>query len=165
MQYPTVSLADLRREFFRRVVPLNPSECWLWPATGLNGAGYGQLEIRLVKYGKRRRVLAHRASYQIYVGPIPTGLQVLHDCDTKRCVNPAHLSVGTQLDNEAGKVARGRSNRGEDRWCATLTNRQAQQLLDEYRGGVSIRKLSARFCVTYWVAYSVAKRTRWKYLK
>ena len=109
------------------------TECWLWPDDELNNSGYGQLDAR--RYKSRKRFLAHKLSYELFVGPVPRGFQVMHSCDVKRCVNPNHLELGTQLDNESQKVLRGRSNRGENRWCATLTNTEAQQMLDEYRLG------------------------------
>ena len=74
-----------------------------WHFTGAPGKdGYGKLKI------KGRTVRAHRAYYTEYVGPIPDGLWVLHRCDNPMCVNPEHLYVGTQLDNEHDKDARGR---------------------------------------------------------
>lgn len=153
----------LRALFYRRIKHRGRNACWLWPKNQLNAVGYGQLALR--RKGKRVRILAHCLSYELHINPIPDGLQVMHLCDAKRCVNPHHLITGTQLENEAGKVLRGRSNRGEDRWCATLTNAQAQELLNQFRKGVSVSQLSHKFCVTYWVAYSIAKRLRWKYLK
>ncbi len=51
---------------------------------------------------------AHRASWQISFGPIPDGLQVLHTCDNPPCCNPAHLFLGTQLDNIYDMCAKGR---------------------------------------------------------
>lgn len=160
---PEIPLQVLE-EYFGRVQVEQSGACLLWPSNCLNGSGYGQLEVRLKKYGGRQRFLAHRLAYRIAYGAVPEGLQVLHSCDVKRCVNPEHLSVGTQLENEAGKVARGRSNRGDQRWCATLSNRQAQELLDKYRSGVGIVKLAKAYQVTYGVAYSICKRKRWKYL-
>ncbi len=148
--------------FYHRLNYPRKQDCWLWPENQLNSSGYGQLTI--FRKGRRSRLLAHRLSYQIHKGKIPPGLQVMHTCDVKRCVNPHHLKVGTQLENEADKVIRGRSSRGEDRWCATITNKDAQKLLDQFRTGESIPILAARYQVTYWVAYSIAKRTRWKYL-
>jgi hypothetical protein len=65
-------------------------------------SGYGCL--RLCK----RTFSAHRVSYHVFKGPIPEGLHVLHECDNRRCVNPEHLFLGTNLDNIRDSVAKGR---------------------------------------------------------
>jgi len=41
----------------------------------------------------------HRQIYEKHNGPIPKGLMVRHLCHNKRCINPAHLAVGTAKDN------------------------------------------------------------------
>lgn len=76
--------------------------CWLWTAA-LNNRGYGQITIN------NRRVYAHRLSYEMANGPIPKRLEVLHECDTPNCVNPAHLSLGTHLDNMKDMLSKGRA--------------------------------------------------------
>jgi hypothetical protein len=53
-------------------------------------------------------MLAHRASWQIHYGPIPTGAIVCHSCDNPKCVNPIHLWIGTQRDNLLDAIKKGR---------------------------------------------------------
>ena len=94
-----------------------PSEggCLLWTGC-INRYGYGQISVG----GKK--VLTHRLAWSVAKGPIPEGLHVLHRCDTPACTNPAHLFLGTNADNMADKVAKGRSSSGERHGRAKLTN-------------------------------------------
>lgn len=80
--------------------------CWLWTgAKGAKESGYGQIWI-----GKLRQ--AHRVSWELANGPIPDGLCVLHRCDIRACINPAHLVLGTNAENVADRNAKGRQARG-----------------------------------------------------
>lgn len=91
----------------QRSIPEPNSGCWLW--TGhwhLNGYGGAKIPRTRSKTG------AHRLAYEIAYGPIPAGLVVCHKCDTRCCVNPAHLSVGTQKQNLRDCVAKGRHSHG-----------------------------------------------------
>ena len=54
-----------------------------------------------------RMQLAHRVSYEMQFGPLAE-MCVLHTCDTPLCVNPSHLTAGTQLDNIADMHAKHR---------------------------------------------------------
>ena len=84
-------------------------DCWLWTGglrgVAVDGGKYGQF----VKDGKT--MLAHRAAYELFVGPIPEGMLVLHICDIPLCVNPKHLRTGTQADNMQDAVRKGRLDR------------------------------------------------------
>lgn len=77
--------------------------CWLWKGPLSNG--YGSY------YFEGRAQPAHRASWKMAKGPIPKGMFVLHICDVRPCVNPEHLFLGTQADNMADMVAKGRASR------------------------------------------------------
>lgn len=58
-----------------------------------NADGYGIVRVG----GKLLR--AHRRSYELYLGEIPSGMLVLHRCDNPPCVNPDHLFIGNALHN------------------------------------------------------------------
>jgi len=49
---------------------------------------------------------AARAAWMIFKGPIPDGLQILHNCDNPPCVNPLHLRLGTNRENQDDIIAR-----------------------------------------------------------
>src|SRR5262245_48011177 len=82
-----------------------PDDCWEWNASRFKN-GYGQFGIDK----EHRSVLAHRYGYQLEVGPVPPGLNVLHTCDNPPCQNPRHWFLGTHKDNTEDKERKGRGN-------------------------------------------------------
>jgi hypothetical protein len=88
-----------------RSIPEPNSGCWIWAGSwgsGKPGARYGDFRRNT------RPHLAHRAAYEVFIGMIPPGAHVLHRCDVSVCCNPRHLFVGTNRDNIADSMAKGR---------------------------------------------------------
>lgn len=70
--------------------------CWPWQGT-ITQYGYGN--FCLTESGRERDVMAHRAAYELLVGPIPAGLTIDHLCRNRRCVRPSHLEAVTSRVN------------------------------------------------------------------
>lgn len=117
------------------VSPLSPrvmvdpnSGCWLWTGA-MAPNGYGRLRERVAPGSLRtRHFRMHRVAYEINRGAIPEGLFVLHKCDTRACVNPDHLFLGTHQDNMNDRGAKGRQVRGGRVNTSKLTEQQAREV-------------------------------------
>lgn len=86
---------------FAEMIQLNlGTECWEWLGV-LDKGGYGQIKERL-SANVKRKLLAHRASYELFVGDITDDLTVDHRCRNAKCVNPYHLRLMTRSQNSDG---------------------------------------------------------------
>ena len=86
---------------------IDETGCWEWLLSKQKN-GYGQIKHE----GKMKR--AHRVSFEAFNGEIPVGLEVMHTCDNRSCVNPKHLICGTHSENMKDIVAKSRQRRGEN---------------------------------------------------
>jgi hypothetical protein len=142
--------------FWARVDPSGgPDACWEWRGSRVRG-GYG-LTVR--PDGHRQH--AHRRSWELAYGPIPKGMDVLHRCDNTACVNPTHLWLGTDADNAADCVAKGREASGERSGSAKLTEVQVRELRQLWANGWVSRDLVARFGVSRSAVYAAATGRNW----
>jgi HNH endonuclease len=146
------------------------SGCWLWEGAR-DDHGYGTMWY----HGQQWR--AHRLSYALNVGPIPTNLLVCHHCDTPLCVKPSHLFVGTDADNAHDREAKGRTSparglahgrytkpectaRGERVGTAKLTAQAVIDIRRRYRRGLAT-SLGREFGVTKQAINYVVAGTTW----
>ena len=105
------------------------SGCWEFQGSRMK-KGYGQISVNGVSH------LAHRLAYSSFVGEIPEGLHVLHKCDNPSCCNPDHLFVGTNAENMADKISKGRQAKGSDYPNAKVSPSLIRQCLELKKSGI-----------------------------
>lgn len=152
-------------ERFWQQVDAGGSGCWEW--TGRRSTrGYGIMRVR----GKVHRM--HRLSWELHYGPIPPGSGyhgtcVLHKCDNRACVRPDHLFLGTNADNSADKMAKGRwgvsHQIGELHGGHKLTEDDVLAIINNTED-VSQRVLALRYGVSKSTISVIKRGIRWKHL-
>ena len=111
-----MSTHSARERFMAKV--RQSAGCWDWIAK-TNRSGYGQFwDGTHYPNGSPRFVLAHRFSYELFVGPIPDGLQIDHLCRNRGCVRPEHLEPVTRSVNLLRSPLMGRANR--EKTCCSM---------------------------------------------
>ncbi len=134
--------------------------CWVWTAACI-ADGYGSFAL-----ARGRMVKTHQYSWQIHNGPIPDGLWVLHTCDNRRCVNPAHLYLGTRMDNVHDMMSRGRNRqpKGEAHPGAKLTEQDVLAIRARLAKGEICRTIAADYAVTEALIGHIHTRRIWKHI-
>lgn len=105
MAYATSTLED---RFSLKVDMHDLCGCWPWLGAQKAG-GYGNIFLRK-EDGVVITESAHVVSYELFVGPVPPDLWVLHKCDNPPCIRPDHLFVGPPKTNQDDMRAKGRGN-------------------------------------------------------
>ena len=144
-------------KFMSKVQPEPNSGCWLWDGF-VDAKGYGTFCNDAKKTG------AHRASWQIFRGPIPTGLSILHACDMPQCVNPDHLFLGTQADNLRDAREKGRltGRKGSLHPLALLNEADVVRIRNDTR---LAKLIAADYGVSIGAIRSILKRRNWAHVQ
>lgn len=152
---------QLKQIIIERSYPEPNTGCWLW-GWSVNFFGYGILKARQLS---PKIVTAHRASYWLFNGEFDLGLSVLHKCDTPCCVNPAHLFLGTQLDNIRDRTLKGRTKNpvfyGSDCNHSKLNE---SKVLEIRASNINQYELAKIYGVTQSNINAIQKRKSWKHI-
>lgn len=136
---------------------LTTSGCREW--TGWRDAGgYGRIAVG------RQMKRAHVVAWEAANGrSVPNGMVVRHRCDNPSCVQPSHLLIGTQAQNVADMIGRGRIDRsGERNNAAKLTAQDVVAIRAKHTVGQSITNLSAEFGVSVSQVKNIVNNKQWK---
>jgi hypothetical protein len=148
----STDMSNAHAAFWPRVdMSAGPYGCWPWTG-GKKHDGYGILRI----FGRHEG--AHRASWILTNGPIDdASIFVCHRCDNPPCVNPAHLFLGTHLDNMRDMIRKGRRGCYEPK----LTAEKAIAILEQTRAGRHDRDIAADFGISYGLVSLIRIGARW----
>lgn len=155
-------LIDNPKEFLLARISKDDGGCWNW--TGyVHHRSYALISVER----GRRKIAAHRLSYEVFIGQVRSGMFVCHRCDNKRCINPEHLFLGTHADNMRDMSRKGRARGavrpGESNGSARLGESQVREIRAIYSlGGVTQPGLAARFGVSRSNISAIVRRETWR---
>ncbi|MCK5607586.1 HNH endonuclease [Candidatus Pacearchaeota archaeon] len=149
---------DLKERLLRRQGEPTKDGCIEWQGCR-NACGYGVVRV------DRATMLAHRVTYEAFVKKIPSGLQVLHQCDNPACVNIKHLFIGTHQDNMNDKKKKGRDATGEAVGGSKLTPSDVRKIREmNSTGEYSLNKMGKKFSVSHKTIQKVVNGVTWKHV-
>jgi hypothetical protein len=136
-------------------------ECWNWTGWTMPPPSlpYGRLGFNGYKTWK-----SHRLAWALTNGPVPKGMFVCHRCDNPRCCNPAHLFLGTTVDNNHDRARKGRSARGSGCGSSKLTEERVREIRELQSDGASTRALARRYGVSWTTIAAVIKGLYWRHV-
>jgi len=144
---------DLKERFHEKVA-VAESGCHEWQGCVMKN-GYGQIN------NEGKAAYAHRVAYELENGLLPKGSFVLHSCDNRKCVNPAHLFAGTFQDNMDDMVSKLRQPHGMKNGHAKLSDEQVKEI----RSATGThREIAARFSVSQPLVSMIRSGRIWKHV-
>ncbi len=149
---------NIERTFFNRIRK-QKNGCWHFVGA-LNKGGYGVLGF----YGSL--YMAHRFSFLIHNGYLPSQLLICHKCDNRKCVNPKHLFMGTHQDNATDRDNKGRGNIQGILGVHAGNTKVTESIVKRIRASKASRKdLGIKYNISQPALSQIINRKSWKYVK
>lgn len=147
---------DMEAGFWKRIYEEPNTGCWLW--SGASDRGYGRLRVN------GRVYKAHRVAWMVCRGEIPSGTHVCHHCDNPPCCNPDHLFLGSDADNVADKIRKGRMRRGVDMPGAKLDPDKVREIRGRTAAGETQNAIARALGVSPAAISHVLDGRNWKHV-
>lgn len=129
--------------------------CHEWRGATMSN-GYG-----VVGRSDGSNVGAHRASFEVHIGPIPPRMLACHRCDNPPCINPAHLFLGSHKNNSQDMVIKGRHGRSS----ARLSDSQASEVRALHAlGNVTHLQLAEKFGISRSKITNIVNRKSYRHV-
>lgn len=126
-----------------------PNGCWEWTAR-IEPKGYGRFSF------EKKPRLAHRMAWFLTYGYFPiASIQVCHKCDNRKCVNPAHLFLGTNSANQRDRCLKGRASK----------KLSSEDVLEIRASDKSQRELAKTYKVDQALVQRIKANKIWKHVK
>lgn len=135
--------------------------CWEWTGS-LNDRGYA---MAFVRHGAFR---ASRLAYELFVGPIPDGLDILHDpvkCNNPACINPSHLRCGTHYENMMDRVLSDTLQKGENHYFTHLVDDDIRTIRRLYvEEHMKQEDIAAKYGIHFVTVSDICTGRTWKHV-
>lgn len=154
MRFKSLRNRTIEERFWEKVDKKGDSECWEWQ--GSRAHRYGVIKFS----NSRKQISVHKFSYEIHYGKVPDQMCVMHSCDNTYCVNPRHLFLGTQLENQMDSINKGRHS------TQKLAPDDVIRIRDLYKtGDWTHSRIAEMFGVTRRAIGLVLTHDRWWHVK
>jgi hypothetical protein len=129
----------------------------------LHSNGYPLAYLPIIGGKGKKQMLIHRYIWAKTHGPIPQGSHILHVCDNRLCINPAHLIIGSHQDNMTDKVRKGRQAKGETCGRSKLNEGVVSQILKDHNS--THKALGLKFHISRSQVTRIKARQSWKHIQ
>lgn len=149
--------------FWSKIKFGEPDECWEWQAS-VGSHGYGMFGLGWVNK-KSRVTTVHTYIFKCLFGMYSKKLWVLHTCDNRKCCNPSHLWLGTQQQNNADMVEKGRARKaiGSKAGKAILNEEKVIEIKRRILiGNEAQKEIAIEFGVKPCVISNIKRNVIWK---
>jgi hypothetical protein len=144
---------------FRGRFSINKEGCFIF-GSNCDQDGYAHLSYQ------NKSTPAHRLSWILINGNIPTGMCVCHSCDNPRCINPTHLFIGSAQENTADRNKKSRQAMGQKQAFCKLTPENVMLMREEhFQKNQPIRKIASKYGVCFATAREAINSITWGWLK